>query len=197
MRRDDGFTMVELLVTMLILSLVIGGIGALFVSGTKASTDLTHRFDAQNEIGVAMDKLKRELHSACQQNNLSTTAVVGPVGSITIQEPSAAGCEDASGADISTSVTWCVRQVGTATRYQLVRVAGTSCTGSTWYVDYITNPTPFTYYPFDITASSAPSSCNCRVLARLHIDLTVDADTAAPGGSYRLQDDIAFRNSRS
>lgn len=187
-----GFTLTELVVTMTILGTVLGGIGGLFVSGVKSETGLNMRFQAQSELGIAMSKLKRELHSACQQTNL---AVTGPAASMTIQEPNG-GCTDGTGADISQSITWCVRQVGTAARWQLFRVVGSSCTGGTRYADYITSTAPFTYYPYNVTASSAPNPCNCYALARLHVDMTVDVKPTDVQGAYRLVDDIAFRNSR-
>jgi prepilin-type N-terminal cleavage/methylation domain-containing protein len=191
-RAEGGFTIMEVIVTMTILGTVMGGIGGLFVSGVKGQTDVSQRFQAQTELGIAMDKLKRELHSACQQTNASVT---GPAASVTIQQPNG-GCTNGSGADISTPITWCVRQVGTATRYQLFRVAGATCTGGTRYADYVTSAAPFTYYPYNVTASSAPNPCNCYALARLHVDITVDVDPAAAQGAYRLVNDIGFRNSR-
>jgi prepilin-type N-terminal cleavage/methylation domain-containing protein len=201
LRRADGeggFTLIELLVAMTILGLVLGGIGGLFASGIKSESDLNSRFRAQTELGVAMDKLKRDLHSACKQ----TATYSGGVDSVTIQAPSTsvtpASCNDANGNDIAMDVTWCVRQVGTATRYQLFRIVGTTCTGGTQYADYITSATPFTLYPYDVSAASAPNLCNphCYLLARLHVDLTVDVDPNGGAKPYRLVNDIAFRNSR-
>lgn len=191
--EERGFTLVETLVTVAILGIVLGGIGSVFVSGVRGETSLNQRFQAQTELALGMSKLKRDLHAACQQTNL---AVTGPVASTTIRMPNG-GCVDGNGVDISQPVTWCVRQVGTAVRYQLFRVAGATCTGGVQYADYLTSPAPFTYYPYNVTASSAPNPCNCYALARLHVDLSVDVDPARNGGAYRLIDDIAFRNSRA
>jgi prepilin-type N-terminal cleavage/methylation domain-containing protein len=191
--REEGFTLVELVTAMLILSLVIGGIGKLFVSGIKGQTDANARFRAQSELGSAMDKLKRDLHSACTQ----TAVYASHVSSITVLGPNPT-CLDASGNDSSQSITWCVRQVGTATRYQLFRVVGSTCTGGVQQADYITTSAPFTYYPYNVSAASAPNACspNCYLLARLHVDISVDLDTAGGPAPYALSTDIAFRNSR-
>jgi prepilin-type N-terminal cleavage/methylation domain-containing protein len=191
--REDGFTLVELVTAMLILSLVIGGIGKLFVSGIQGQTDANSRFRAQGELGSAVDKLKRDLHSACTQ----TAAYASHVSTITILGPNPT-CLDASGNASSQSITWCVRQVGTATRYQLFRVVGATCTGGTQYADYITTSAPFTYFPYNVSAATAPSQCspNCYLLARLHVDLSVDLDPAGGPRAYALSTDIAFRNSR-
>jgi prepilin-type N-terminal cleavage/methylation domain-containing protein len=192
LRREHGFTISEMLVAMSIFAIVLGGITGLFTAGIKAESDLNLRFRAQAQLGVALAKMKRDLHAACKQ---TTTVVTGPTGSITVQMPNG-GCVDSVGNSSTQPITWCVRQVGTAIRYQLFRVAGATCTGGTRYGDYVTSPAPFTFYPYNVTASSAPNPCNCYALARLHVDLKVDVDPSRSTGAYRLVNDIAFRNSR-
>jgi prepilin-type N-terminal cleavage/methylation domain-containing protein len=184
---ESGFTMVELLVTMAILATVMGGLTSMFASGLKGEADLDRRFRAQQQLGLALDRMKREIHFACDQ---TATAIVGPASTVTIDM---AGGTPASCAT-PTQVTWCVRLISTA-RYGLYRVAGATCTGGTLLADYITSATPFTLYPFNMTASSSPSLCNCYALARLRVDLTVQT-TAGRAGVYRRVTEIAFRNSR-
>jgi prepilin-type N-terminal cleavage/methylation domain-containing protein len=63
-RESEGYTLTELLVTMAILLIVVGGLTQLMVSGTKAQSDMTSRFEAQQNARLALDKLRREMHCA-------------------------------------------------------------------------------------------------------------------------------------
>jgi prepilin-type N-terminal cleavage/methylation domain-containing protein len=192
-RREDGFSLIELLVTMSILGVVLTGIASLFVTGINSENDVTTRARAEAEVGQAIDRLRRDLHSGCKQS----AAYAANVSSITILGPNPA-CLDSSGNDSSTPITWCTRQVGTATRYQLFRIVGSTCTGGTMVADYFISPTPFTYFPYNVSAVSAPNPCNpaCNVLARLHIDASVDLNPGTGPRAYQLVTDVAFRNSR-
>lgn len=177
LRGAGGFTLVELITSMTILSVVLSGITGLFVAGTHAQSDADRRFRAQTEMRVALDKLRREIHGACDA--AFGTATATPLSSVTLSMPPSCG----------TVVTWCVQ--GSGSRYGLYRVDGATCTGGTRYADFLTSATPFEYLPPNYTPSGTGASYS---LAKLHVAMTANV---APGefSGYTLVDDIVFRNS--
>jgi len=168
---EGGLTLIELLVSMAIMGVVLGGLTTIFVSGSKAEFGLNQRFQAQDAGRLALDKIRTDIHCA----NTATTAA----SSVTLTLPT--GCKAASG----TTVTWCTSQVGSsATRYALYRYVGSgTCTGGTQWADYLTQASLFTF-----TQQSSSS------LAKLHVYLPVNL-TPGKKRTYALQDDIYLRNS--
>lgn len=167
--REDGFTLVELVMTMLILGLVLTGVTALFSSGIRAQSDLQARFDAQTELRVGLDKLKREVHASCAI--VSQTSI-----QLTVSNPPCTA---------PTTITYCTQ--GSGTRYGLYRNVGSTC-GGTKIADYLTSGGIFTYF-----APNSPSSS--FALARVRVDVTADAKPSTSGGAYHVIDDVVFRNS--
>jgi prepilin-type N-terminal cleavage/methylation domain-containing protein len=167
--RQDGYTLVELLVSMAILAAVMGSVTVLFVHASTAEVDLQNRFQAQQAARVALEKLRRETHCA-------SDASVASASSVTLTL--ATYCPTGSG-----SVTWCT--VGSGSRYGLYRKTGATCdaTGIKW-ADYLTTGSVFAY-----TAQSSTS------LAKLHVDFPINVKPAQSVVSYELVDDIALRNS--
>ena len=109
---DGGYSLIELLVVMALLSVVVGGIVTLFASGLNSEADQNRRFQAQQDGRLALDKLRREVHSACTISTPNTYNTA--VSSVTIYFPSD-NC--ASG---SHSVTWCT--TGASGRFALYRI---------------------------------------------------------------------------
>src|SRR5437763_266578 len=62
--NERGYTMVEMLVVMSILSIVIAGLTTVFVSGGRAELDLNRRFQSQQQARLALDKIRVDLHCA-------------------------------------------------------------------------------------------------------------------------------------
>jgi prepilin-type N-terminal cleavage/methylation domain-containing protein len=174
---ERGFTLIELVVSMAILGTVLGGISTALASGTKSEARLQKRFQALNDVTVAMSTLKREVHKACQLNSNPNT-VVANTGVVVIDLPPG----DCS--TTLTTVTWCV-SAGT-----LKRIVGNSatCTGGTVYARNITTATPFTYTPCNYPANS-------YTLARLSIDISAKVSAGAATDTFRWTDTFAFRNS--
>lgn len=180
--RDRGFTLVELVVTMSILGVVLTGVTALFVSGSKAQADVQARFDAQTELRTGLDKIRRELHAACSLDTASTTSIT-----LTLANPD---CQTTH------SVTWCTQ--GSGQRYGLYRIDGTTCSGGVRYADYVVSPGIFAVrWPNSDDANSADgiTTNGSYALARVRLDVTVDAKPAQTSGSFHVLDDIVFRNS--
>ena len=61
---EKGYTLIELLVTMIILSIVVAGLTTIFVSGSNAEAQLNNRFQAQLQARTALDKLRLDIHCA-------------------------------------------------------------------------------------------------------------------------------------
>jgi prepilin-type N-terminal cleavage/methylation domain-containing protein len=167
--REDGYTLIELLIVLMILASVVGSLTTLFVHASNAELDLNNRFQAQQNARLALDKLRREGHCASQASVASSSSVTLTLGSY---------CPTGNG-----SVTWCT--VGSGTRYALYRKAGGTCnaTGVKW-ADYLTTGAVFAY-----TAQSTTS------LAKLRVDFPINVKPKKSVDSYELVDEIALRNS--
>ncbi len=167
--RENGYTVVELLVVMVILASVMGSLTTLFVQASNAELDLNNRFQAQQSARLALDKLRRETHCASQASVATPSSVTLTLASY---------CPTGNG-----SVTWCA--VGSGSRYGLYRKAGATCdaTGVKW-ADYLTTGAVFAYTP------QSPSS-----LAKLRVDLPINLKPAKSVASYELVDEIVLRNS--
>ena len=118
---ERGYSLVELLVTMAILSVVMSGLMALFVQGTNAELDMNRRFQAQTGARVAMDKLRREVHCA--------SAITPSGASSSVALTLAATCPTSGGSAITAR--WCALQAPSPAptgQYALYRQTGASCT---------------------------------------------------------------------
>jgi prepilin-type N-terminal cleavage/methylation domain-containing protein len=174
---ERGYSLIEMLTVLSILGVVMSGLTTLFVQGSNAEVDMNNRFQAQGGSRLALDKLRREVHCASSAAT-SGTAVGSLYPTVALTLPS--GCPTGSG-----TITWCTSQVGTGTRYALYRyTTGSTCTAGVKWADYLTSGAVFAY-----TAASTSS------LASLHIDLPVNPRPAKSFETYRLCDDIYFRNS--
>ena len=193
---EAGYTVIELIIVMAILTVVLGAIVALFTSGINADADQNRRFQAQQDVRVAMDRLRRELHSGCTVSDPATYNT--PVSSVTIYVP-ADSC--ASGTH---SVTWCT--TGSGSNFTLYRIVATSCTGPTQYfAEHLTSGNIFIYLPPNshlVTSTSlgqgtSPSyivtADGSSMLPRIHVALTSNLSSKS-NDAYSLVDDIGLRN---
>ena len=175
--EEQGFSLIEMLTVMIIMSVVLTGLTTLFVQGSNAELDMNRRFEAQQDSRVALDKIRREIHCA---QGAATTPASGEAPSITLDLPGQ--CPTAVGA-AQTSVTWCSVLVSTG-RYKLYRKVGVTCnaTGVRW-ADHLTQANLFQYQ-----AASTDS------LAKVRVSFPVDVKTGDATPPYRLCDHIVLRN---
>jgi prepilin-type N-terminal cleavage/methylation domain-containing protein len=171
---ERGYSLSEMLVVLAILGIVLGALTQLFVSASTAQVDMTRRFEAQQDMRLALDKLRREIHCA--------NAVAGSPPSSSIVISLGSYCPtNSAGADVD--VTWCTK--GSGQRFALWRYDGTTCSGTgRKEADYLTLDKVFTAY-------APPASGG---LGKLSVLLPVDVDPSDTKQSYVLKDDIALRN---
>lgn len=194
--REGGYTTIELLIVMAILGVVLGGIVALFTAGINADAAQNQRFQSQQDVQLAMTKLRKDVHSAC---TISAPATYNtPVSSVTFYYAS-----DSCGSGTH-SITWCT--AGSGSRYALYRIVATTCTSPTAkFADFLTGGAVFDYLPpnahlvtstslgLGTSTSYIVTQDGSAILPRLHVDLSVLRGSTR-GHTYRLFDDIALRN---
>ena len=181
MGREDGYTLIEMLVAIVILGVVLAGLTTVFVSGSAAELDLNLRFQAQQQARLALDRIRVDVHcaSAAQAQTISTYPGV---------KLNVANCYAAT-----PTVSWCAVQVtASPPRYQLYRSTATTnvCTVSdatrTQVADYVTSTTNI------FTTSTIPQFG----LQTVGVDFKVSANQAATTKDvYDLTDSIVARNS--
>jgi prepilin-type N-terminal cleavage/methylation domain-containing protein len=177
LRGERGFSLVEMITVMAIMSVVLTGLTTLFVQGSNAELDMNRRFQAQQESRVALDKIRREIHCA---QGASTNPASGEAPALTLDLPGQ--CPTAVN-DTQTNVTWCSVLVSTS-RYRLYRKVGVSCnaTGVRW-ADYLTQANLF---QFQVASTES--------LAKVRVTFPVDVKTGDATPQYRLCDHIVLRN---
>jgi prepilin-type N-terminal cleavage/methylation domain-containing protein len=166
---ESGYSLVELLTSMAILSVVIAGITTLFVTGSNAEVDMNRRFQAQQQARVAMDKLRRDAHCSSKAvKPTSTTLVV--LNDL---------CQTGGW------VSWCT--VASGSIYKLYRSATATCDASA--ITYAENIVNTSGAVFAYVQQSTDK------LASLHVDLQVNLKPTMTQETYELTDDMVFRNS--
>jgi type II secretory pathway pseudopilin PulG len=80
-REEGGYSMLELVMVMAILSAVLGGLTALFLSASTSELSLNNRFQAQLNAALALSKLRTDVHCA------SSITPTGGASSITLTQP--------------------------------------------------------------------------------------------------------------
>jgi prepilin-type N-terminal cleavage/methylation domain-containing protein len=184
---ERGYTLSELLVVLAILGIVLAALTQLFVSASTAQVDMTRRFEAQQQMRLALDKLRREIHCA------NKVVAAPPTSSIVITL--GAYCPT-NGTGAPVEVTWCTKdKSGTVPPnptpavgepYSLWRHIGNACTGTgRKEADYLT-----IHDVFKPTGTPTPPGN----LPTLRVELPVDVKPQDAKQRYTLNDDIVLRN---
>jgi prepilin-type N-terminal cleavage/methylation domain-containing protein len=189
---ESGYSLIEMVVVMVILTVVLGGVVSLFTTGIRAASDQNQRLQAQQDGRLALNKLRRDVRSSC---TISTPATYNTWGSSVTLYSSLDACGSGSH-----TVTWCTRASGS--KFILYRTEATTCAGSLRImVTSVVGANPFAYIPPNshvVTIGSGTGASyigtqdNSFALPRLHVDFNVRR--AGSTHAYRLVDDIAFRN---
>jgi len=166
---ESGFSLVELIVTMAVMGIVLGGLANIFISGQRTSADATARMTSQQGVRVAFDRLEYDARCA------STAALLSSGAGVYLTLPSQ--CDHATG-----TVTWCVNSGS------LQRSTGTTCSDTTHRLTYVTSVT-----------SATPFSCYSPVSGstpQLKVILTVNP-TTSNANKTTATDYITMRNASS
>jgi prepilin-type N-terminal cleavage/methylation domain-containing protein len=169
--RQEGYTLIELLLVCAILGTILASLTVLFISASKSQIDANRRYRAQQDARVAVDKVRREVHCASQ---------ITPAGvstGITVQLPSQCptGATPGIPGGALTNVVYDV--VGSGQRFQLRR-------NTVVVADYVSEQNAFKY--------DAPVASTSR--GRLRMTLPINLQPTNTAKEWRLVADIVLRN---
>jgi prepilin-type N-terminal cleavage/methylation domain-containing protein len=178
MGGERGYSLIELLVTMVILTIVIGSLTTVFISGSSAEASLNRRFQAQQNARMGLDQIRTDIHCA-------TAAQAQTINTYPGLKLAAGNCYA-----LTPTISWCAVLVSTG-RYALYRsttTGGTTCTSSdaarVLVADYLTTSAAF-------TTATIPQF----TLQRVAVDLKVSVNRVMTRDAYELTDSIVARNS--
>jgi prepilin-type N-terminal cleavage/methylation domain-containing protein len=176
---EKGYSLIELLVTMVILVIVLGSLTTVFISGSSAEATLNNRFQAQQSARLGLDRIRGDIHcaSAAQAQTVNTyPGLKLAVGNCYAATP---------------TISWCVVQFSTTpVRYQVFRsttTGATTCTGTdaarVLIADYLVSSSAF-------TTATIPQ----YTLQRVGVDFKVSANAkSSTADVYELTDSIVAR----
>jgi prepilin-type N-terminal cleavage/methylation domain-containing protein len=177
MGGEQGYSLIELLVTMVILVIVLGSLTTVFISGSSAEAGLNRRFQAQQNARMGLDRIRTDIHCA-------TAAQAQTINTYPGLKLAVANCSAAT-----PTISWCAVLVSTG-RYALYRsptTGGTTCTSSdaarVLIADYLTTSAAFT-----------TATIQQFTLQRVDIDFKVSVNQTTTKDVYELTDSIVARN---
>ncbi len=206
---QGGFTIIELLIAMVILTIIMASLTSVLVGASHTEIDVNKRFQAQENDRTGLGVLRREIHcaSAVTQTDGTTSLVAGTsYSAITVTLPPVCPMSSVvAGSPVTTYVTWCTSASTLTTGdFALYRIATTTlppasaaCTtaGKIKWVDYLTTSTPFCLPNSTTSCGNPPVLKPANSLPLLHVTLPVNLNgPTSTKESYNLVDDIALKN---
>jgi prepilin-type N-terminal cleavage/methylation domain-containing protein len=179
LRGERGYSLIEMVTVMLILSIVMTGITTVFVQGSNAELSMNNRFQAQTNARVGLDKIRKEIH--CSSAVTSPAASGSWVTSVTFTDP----CLNST----ASNLTWCTATVNGD--IGLYRNAGSTCSSaspSIRQVDRLTSTAIFLY-------QAVPPNSLAVVVVNLPVNTVTAKNLTSSTDTYRICDAIALRNS--
>lgn len=175
---EEGYSLIELVVTVAILGTVLAAITTLFVSGSKAELDMNRRFTAQQNARIALSSLRSDIHVAGCAN------IANSGKELDLYATPALSCSGTA-----TTVRWCALASTALTgRFALYRAgtAGQSCTTSAkQFADYLST----------VSFAWNPPATGSLQLGSVSIDLVAATNPkSVTADSYELTDAIVLRN---
>ncbi len=215
---EAGLTLVELIISMVLMITVLTAVSTTFVSGTHAESSFSTRVQTQSDARLALTELRNDLHCsyAVQSVRQNPVSVGNPSGygftlSLTEFYNACAATVSSSAGSSKVFLAWCtLPSAANASVFNLFRAKGTcDATGQLVASDIVAPPTgwPQNTAATDSAGTGTPSSwngnifsttptCQLGYLQTLNVDLAVNRDvTHAPNQTYELKDQIALRNS--
>jgi prepilin-type N-terminal cleavage/methylation domain-containing protein len=182
LRVSEGFSLIELLVVVAILSIVLGAVAAGFTSALSAEGRSIVRATAEENARMSLARLRLDLHCSSGVNGLNQNADGGWTITLT-EDPNA--CPQVWLEPGSIGVQWCTIKVGDR-HWRLYRENSLDCDGinSTFMVDYLVEANPWTLIP-----------CSPGRAESLGVRLYVNVTPNKGFDGYALEDEIALRNS--
>jgi type II secretory pathway pseudopilin PulG len=185
--RDQGYTLVELIITMIILIIVIGALADGFASASRAEVDQSRRASDQQAARDSLARMRLDIH--CGLSAQPPTAILDGSGNttgylLTLPQPN----PDCPGVQTgSAAVQWCTVLQGPS-HYKLYR-STVDCTvpaEATFQVDYVTQANLWPTVACTSGSGQYPT---------VSVDMPVNRDPFTHSGRvYRLKDTIAIRN---
>jgi prepilin-type N-terminal cleavage/methylation domain-containing protein len=192
--NDRGFSLAELLVSVAVIGLVLGGIFALQKSGQDTYLMGSKRVEAQQNARVALALMTRELRELCaiDSGTLPTSTRIKFTIVDPNLDPSTAGYDSLDCSTVANVVTityaW---SAGTLTR-QVGAAAAQPVIGG---VDSLT----FAYFDVNNTSIGTVTSANVGTIRSVDVELTTKTEgpvvTASSGDvRARIESRVRFRN---
>jgi prepilin-type N-terminal cleavage/methylation domain-containing protein len=203
---ESGFTLVEMLISMILLLIIMASLTSVLVSASHTEIDTNLRFQAQELDRTGLDKVRREIHCANAVTQTSGSDLTAGTAYSAITVTLAGACPTASGG-ATTYSTWCTAASTLKTGdFALYRVTSTTLprptcasAGKVKWIDYLQPTTVLTgSTPFCLPSTTAACSGvlnPATSLPMLHVTLPVNLNgPTSTKDSYNLVDDIALRN---
>jgi len=187
-RTDGGFTLVEMLMVMVLMGIVIGALTTIFVSGSRAQSEMNQYFQAQQESRIALDRIRADVH--CAWAAQASTSINGFPG---------VKLADGNCYASTPTITWCVlpstQQTGRFALWRSSVYNSSTCTSSDTsklrVADYLM---PVGSPPSANNILATPTIAN-QGLETVGIDFKVSVSPLSAGRNiYELTDSLVTRN---
>jgi prepilin-type N-terminal cleavage/methylation domain-containing protein len=168
-KSQSGFTLIELMVVLVILSLIILGLVTFFTGGARSWVAGQSQLTAQRNARQAMDRMVREIREGKEIKN-------GSINDTIIVSIPALGSEDAY--DVTYSLFNSTIKRGTISLIDNVLISGEDI---------------FEYYDSSGINYDPPDSTTLPIISKVHINLKIDVDDDG-NPDITLNTDVNLRN---